>query len=112
METAIRIIQKIERGRQGIVRALRAAYLQKRQLKKIAKKKESQADNFDFDDEAQKNEQVTLIQKTIKGFLARKVADRMREEELVFLGIIKKPQDPNDPKTAVFKKNKNREKMR
>ena len=78
----------------------------------MAKKKESQADNFDFDDEAQKNEQVTLIQKTIKGFLARKVADRMREEELIFLGIIKKPQDPNDPKTAVFKKNKNRDKMR
>ena len=30
METAIRIIQKIERGRQGIVRALKAAYYQKR----------------------------------------------------------------------------------
>ena len=30
METAIRIIQKIERGRQGIVRALKAAYFQKR----------------------------------------------------------------------------------
>ena len=30
METAIRIIQKIERGRQGIVRALKAVYFQKR----------------------------------------------------------------------------------
>lgn len=30
MQTAIRIIQKIERGRQGIVRALKAAYYQKR----------------------------------------------------------------------------------
>lgn len=39
METAIRIIQKIQRGRQGIVRALKAAYYQKRELKKIAKKK-------------------------------------------------------------------------
>ena len=36
----------------------------------------------------------------------------MREDELMFLGIIKKPQDPNDPKTAAFKKIKNREKMR
>jgi len=35
METAIRIIQKIERGRQGIVRALKASYIQK----KFAKKK-------------------------------------------------------------------------
>ena len=39
METAIRIIQKIQRGRQGIVRALKAAYFQKRQLKKLAKQK-------------------------------------------------------------------------
>ena len=30
METAIRIIQKIERGRQGIVRALKASYFKKR----------------------------------------------------------------------------------
>lgn len=30
METAIRIIQKIERGRQGIVRALKAVYFQKK----------------------------------------------------------------------------------
>jgi hypothetical protein len=51
METAIRIIQKIERGRQGIVRALKAAYYQKREIKKAAKKKEAQGnENFDFDD--------------------------------------------------------------
>ena len=53
-----------------------------------------------------------MIQKTIKGFLARKVVDRMREEELIFLGILKKPQNPNDPKTAVYQMNKNREKVR
>ena len=39
METAIRIIQKIERGRQGIVRALKAAYFQKREQKKQLKQK-------------------------------------------------------------------------
>lgn len=51
METAIRIIQKIQRGRQGIVRALKAVYFQKREKKKEAKKKESQgAENFDYDD--------------------------------------------------------------
>ena len=47
METAIRIIQKIERGRQGIVRALKAAYYQKRQAKK---KNIKNQDNFDPDD--------------------------------------------------------------
>lgn len=50
-----------------------------------------------------------MIQKTIKGFLARKQVDRMREEELVFLGMIKKPQNPNDPKTALYKMNKHRD---
>ena len=34
METAIRIIQKIERGRQGIIRAQKAAFFQKRDQKK------------------------------------------------------------------------------
>lgn len=53
-----------------------------------------------------------MIQKTIKGFLARKVVDRMREEELLFLGILKKPQNPNDPNTALYKMNKNRERVR
>ena len=52
-----------------------------------------------------------MIQKTIRGFMARKVADRIREEELIFLGMLKKPQDPNDPKTALYKMNKNREKV-
>jgi hypothetical protein len=114
METAIRIIQKIERGRQGIVRALKAAYYQKRELKKLAKKKEAQGnESFDPDDtENLKKEQVIMIQKTIKGFLARKVVDRIREEELLFLGILKKPQNPNDPKTAVYQMNKNRERVR
>ena len=49
METAIRIIQKIERGRQGIVRALKAVYFQKKELKKFAKKKEGN-EILDYDD--------------------------------------------------------------
>ncbi len=53
-----------------------------------------------------------MIQKTIKGFLSRKVVDKMREEELLFLGILKKPQNPNDPSTSLYKMNKNRERVR
>jgi hypothetical protein len=53
-----------------------------------------------------------MIQKTMKGFMARKQVDRMREEELLFLGILKKPQDPNDPNSALYKMNKNRERAR
>jgi hypothetical protein len=53
-----------------------------------------------------------MIQKTIKGFMARRVVDKIREEELMFLGILKKPQNPNDPSTSLFKMIKNREKVR
>ena len=53
-----------------------------------------------------------MVQKTIRGFLARKEVDRVREEELMFLGILKKPQDPNDPNSAIYKMNKHREKVR
>ena len=96
------------------MRALKAAYYQKREIKKLNKKKEAQGnENFDFDDsENQKREQVIMIQKTIKGFMARKIVDKIREEELTFLGIIKKPQNPTDPKTALYKMIKNRENVR
>ena len=50
-----------------------------------------------------------MIQKTIKGFLGRRVVDKLREQELLFLGILKKPQNPKDPNTALYKMNKNRE---
>lgn len=60
---------------------MKAVYFQKREKKKEAKKKENQgAENFDYDDaDAQQKEQVTMIQKTIKGYLARKMVDKMRE---------------------------------
>lgn len=44
--------------------------------------------------------------------MARRLVEKLREQELMFLGIIKKPQDPNDPNSALYKMNKHREKMR
>jgi hypothetical protein len=44
--------------------------------------------------------------------MARRHVDRIREEELTFLGILKKPQDPKDPSTALYRMNKNRERVR
>jgi len=52
------------------------------------------------------------VQKVIKGFLARRVVEKMRDEELEFLGIVKKPQNPNDPKSDLYRMNKHREEMR
>lgn len=92
MESVIRMIQKIERGRQGIVRALKATYYKKKEQKKNEKKKIGQPTDFDVDDaEEQKKEQVTNIQKTIRGFLARRKVEKVREAELLFLGMLRKP---------------------
>ena len=44
--------------------------------------------------------------------MARRVVEKMRDEELEFLGIVKKPQNPNDPNSDIYKMNKHREEMR
>jgi hypothetical protein len=44
--------------------------------------------------------------------MARRLVEKLREQELVFLGILKKPQNPNDPNSEVYKMNKHRENMR
>ena len=53
-----------------------------------------------------------MIQKTIKGFMARKEVDKLRDEELLFLGIKKKPQDAKDPNSGLHKMLKNKERVR
>lgn len=44
--------------------------------------------------------------------MTRKVVDKIREDELIFLGIKKKPENPNDPNTAIYKMKKHQEKVR
>lgn len=114
MESVIRMIQKIERGRQGIVRALKATYYKKKEQKKNEKKKAGQQQpDLDVDDaEEQKKEQVTNIQKTIRGFLTRRKVDRIRKEEMEFLGMIKTPENLNDPSSLKFKAGRKREELR
>lgn len=107
------MIQKIERGRQGIVRALKATYFKRKEQKKNEKKeqrKNEKKGDFDVDDaEELKKEQVTNIQKTIRGFLARRKVEKIRDQELLFLGMLKKSENPNDPESLLFKTNKKRE---
>jgi hypothetical protein len=87
---AIRLIQKIERGRQGIARFMKALYIKKRE-----DKKRLDGDNLDDDGDGGRKEQISTIQKAIRGYLTRKRVDRMREEELVFLGMAA-PKEPID----------------
>lgn len=79
MESVIRMIQKIERGRQGIVRALKAIYYKRKEQLRGDRKKGGKPADFDVDDaEELKKEQVTSIQKTVRGFLARRKVEKIR----------------------------------
>lgn len=44
--------------------------------------------------ENQENEACVFIQRRIRGILARKFVDRLREEEMEFLGMSRKKRNP------------------
>jgi hypothetical protein len=84
-ETAVRIIQKLERGRQGIKRLLELAKVKSRMLKeKSARISEINGD----EDDSQK---ALVIQKYWRAFASRRIISEMRDEELKFLGMEKEP---------------------
>jgi IQ and AAA domain-containing protein len=93
---AIRLIQKNERGRQGryrmliIVKTFKQEEMEREMFQKIKDGliKEKSRDELD-------NEATLLIQKRMKGVLARKRIDDLRQEEMVFLGMSRKPK--NEP---------------
>jgi len=66
METAIRIIQKLERGRQGIIRGLTFA-----KMKIRAKDRSADSSN-------EEDTRTTIIQKYWRAFLARKELAKIR----------------------------------
>ncbi|NXN88267.1 DRC11 protein, partial [Bombycilla garrulus] len=79
LEEAIKVIQVAERARQGRARAafMRKIYLEE----KRQSKKEEQEMGKNPDDAA------TCIQKVWRGYSQRKETERLREEEMVFLGM-------------------------
>ena len=93
---AIRLIQKNERGRQGryrmllIVKTRRQEDQEREMFQKIKEGliKEKSKDQVE-------NEAALVIQRRMKGILSRKRIDDLRQEEMVFLGMSRKPKmDP------------------
>uniref|UniRef100_A0A8C2TRK9 IQ motif containing with AAA domain 1 n=1 Tax=Coturnix japonica TaxID=93934 RepID=A0A8C2TRK9_COTJA len=80
-EDAIKTIQVAERARQGRRRALymKQIYL-KEQRKRQTKVQEQAGPNPD--------DAATLIQKVWRGYIQRKKTEKMREEEMIFLGMV------------------------
>lgn len=87
----IRLIQKNERGRQGIDRiskifkTIENALIQK-EIERKAKEGKIQKES----EENKENNASVFIQKRIRGILARKYVDRVRQEEMEFLGMQRK----------------------
>jgi hypothetical protein len=89
--SAIRLVQKNERGRQG-----RSRYVTF-QKKKSKEKKHADRQKLikegimkETNQEQQEAEGAIFIQKRLKGILARKKIEEMRLEEMVFLGMSRK----------------------
>ena len=93
---AIRLLQKNERGRQGrwrmlfIVNTKRQEEQEREMFQKIKEGliKEKSKDEME-------NEATLVIQRRMRGIIARKRIDEIRQEEMVFLGMSRKPRvDP------------------
>lgn len=103
-ESAIRLIQKNERGRQGRGRYLDAlakiqTAVQNTDMKKRLNKGKLVAPT------KQENEELAAesIQCLIRGILARKVIEGMRDEEMIFLGMARKPKTEEEKKNDPMK---------
>lgn len=93
IDIAIRVIQNNERGRQGIARI--------HQIKKIIRDQKKEKDmqkmikrgggRMQEGQQAKEQKATENTQRRIRGILARKQVQAMREEEMVFLGM-QRPQ--------------------
>ena len=101
IETAIRIIQKNERGRQQIIIAQTAEYNRKQ---KIRKRKTQQAYTDDQDQgKIDRENAMDTIRKYYRGYCVREQVEYLRQEELLFLGLDYKISDPRDKKSEAYK---------
>lgn len=94
---AIRLIQKNDRGRQGrqrillIFKSIQQQIIKAKLMRDI---KEGKVAGDTQKEENKENESCVFIQRRIRGILARKYVDRLREDEMEFLGMSKKKKLP------------------
>jgi len=84
LESAIRVVQLNERGRQGRQRAkfMKEIRMQEERERRLQQQGE---------DEREPDFSAVLIQQVYRGFISRKKTDVMRAEELVFIGMAPPP---------------------
>jgi len=102
--SAIRLIQKNERGRQGRGRYLDAlqkitSAMKTTEIRKRMNNGKMQAPT------KQENEEhaAEIVQCLIRGILSRKTIEKMRQEEMIFLGMQRKPKTEEEKKNDPIK---------
>ena len=91
--SAIRLIQKNERGRQGRGRYLDALQKITTAIKTNENRKRLYNGKMSAPTQSQAEEQsAELIQCQIRGILDRKKIEKMRQDEMIFLGMQRKPK--------------------
>jgi len=113
--SAIRLIQKSERGRQGRDRVL--MFLKEKQNKELAtQKRQKMLENDGQEPEDEANNMILMIQNRIRGILARKEGEELRMKEMEFLGMAQKAKTQqeilNDPIEKMKKNGENRRMIR
>ena len=101
---AIRLIQKNERGRQGRGRYLDALQKINSALKTNDVRKRMHNGKMVAPTKQEAEEASgEVIQSRIRGVLARKTIEKMRQEEMIFLGMQRKPKTEEEKKNDPIK---------
>jgi len=109
-ESAIRIIQKYDRGRQGRERCIKAKEFYANQKRDEERKLRAAKGLENEQDEDPQAKNALIIMKVFKSFLAWKEVQEMRRSELEFLGMALPVSTVNDPR-AVMDKIKDRRRL-
>ena len=101
---SIRLIQKNERGRQGRGRYLDALQQITSELKTNENRKRMHNGKMQAPTKQEQEEQsAEIAQCRIRGILARKTIEKMRQEEMIFLGMTRKPKTEDEKKNDPIK---------
>ncbi len=95
---AIRQIQKNERGRQWRQRLLKIISIRRKALKDAETRRRIKEGLETASDEEKEKRATVLVQKRLKGVIARAKIQKMRQEELYFLGMADKPKSLEEEK--------------
>jgi len=97
---AIRLIQKNERGRQWRQRLLKIISIRRKAVKDAETKRRIK-EGLEMATATEKDNKATLlIQKRLKGYIARAEVDKMRQKELEFLGMMEKTKTKEEKMNA------------